>query len=143
MKTGRARRGNMLEESQGRVQMAKGRRLPKPGERPVPSESSTDGLKRAYQIEDYREVAAFVEQNQLRRLLLEARGPLRDAFGPGAIKTLRLVRDGEGFETLFCLVMVSGEARKARRALRSFDEHWWLARLEQAGGKLNFDFELV
>jgi len=133
----------MLEESQARMPRAKGRTLSGPGERPVPSESSTEGLKRAYQIEHYREVAAFVEQHRLRGLLLGARGPLRDAFGRAPIKTLRLVRDAEGSETLFCLIMVSGEPRKARRALRSFDERWWLARLEQAAGKLNFDFELV
>jgi hypothetical protein len=100
-------------------------------------------LEGVYVFEDRPEVAAFMERNQIRELLLGAREPLNAAFGEGAVKKLTLVEDDEGFTTLFCLVLVAGDMRAARLALRSFDEHWWLARSGQAGGKLNFDFELI
>ena len=100
-------------------------------------------LPDVYVIEDRSTVAAFIEENRLRGLLLQARNPLNAAFGEAAVKTLTLVRDDEGFKRLFCLVMAPGDMQEARRALRSFDQQWWLARCEQAAGKLNFDFELV
>jgi hypothetical protein len=100
-------------------------------------------LERAYVFEDRSEVAAFIERNRIRELLLEAQQPLNAAFGEGAVKKLTLVEDDEGFMTLFCLVLIAGDMRAARLALRSFDEDWWLARSGQAGSKLNFDFELI
>ncbi len=101
------------------------------------------GLEEVYVIDDRPSVAAFIEENRLRSLLLQARDPLNAAFGEASIKTLTLVHDDEGFTTLYCLVMVSGDMQDARRALKSFDQEWWLARSGQVAGKLNFDFELV
>jgi len=100
-------------------------------------------LEQAYVFEDRSAVAAFIERNRIRELALEAREPLNAAFGGAAVKKLTLLEDDEGFTTLFCLVLIAGDMRAARLALRSFDEHWWLARSGQAGGKLNFDFELI
>ncbi len=94
-------------------------------------------------IEDRSAVAAFVTENRLHGLLFQARSALNAAFGEAALKTLALVRDDEGLVTLFCLVLIPGDMREARLALRSFDQRWWLARSTQAAGKLNFDFELV
>jgi hypothetical protein len=111
--------------------------------REVGAGSALSALERVYIIEDRAAVADFVRQNRLGGLLLQARGPLYATFGEAAMKTLRLVRDDEGFTTLFCLVMVPGDMQKARRALRLFDQQWWLDRCEQAASKLNFDFELV
>ena len=112
-----------------------------PKSRPQISSDSTNGLEDTYVIDDRPGVAAFIQHNRLRGLLLEARDPLDNAFGEAAIKKLSLVCDDEGFETLFCLVMVPGEMQQARRALRAFDQQWWLARSDRAAGKLNFDFE--
>lgn len=109
----------------------------------APSDSGIKGLEDAYVFEDRSAVAAFIGENRLRGLLLQARGPLAAAFGEAAVKTLRLVRDDEGFRTLFCLVMVPGDMQEARRALRLFDQQWWVDGCGQAAGKLNFDFELV
>jgi len=100
-------------------------------------------LEQAYVFEDRSAVAAFIERNRIRELALEAREPLNAAFGGAAVKKLTLLEDDEGFTTLFCLVLIAGDMRAARLALRSFDEHWWLARAGRAGGKLNFDFELI
>lgn len=100
-------------------------------------------LQKIYVIDDASRVSSFVRWNRLRGLLLEAGEPLDSAFGAGAVKRLSLSGDEEGSLTLFCLVMWPGDMREARRALRVFDEQWWLARCQQAAGKLNFDFELV
>lgn len=100
-------------------------------------------LEEVYVFQGRSAVAAFIERNRLRGLLLEARDPLNAAFGEAALKKLALVGDDEGFNTLFCLITVSGDMGEARVALRSFDRRWWLAHSEQAAGKLNFDFDLV
>jgi hypothetical protein len=100
-------------------------------------------LEKLYVFEDRAAVAAFIERTRLLRVLLEARDPLNAAFGEAAVKKLTLMEDDEGFETLFCLILIPGDMRQAKVALKSFDERWWLARSSDVGGKLNFDFELV
>ena len=102
-----------------------------------------DPLDEIYVWDDRLSVLRFVEENRLRGLLLEARQPLDSAFGRDAIKTLSLERDDEGFDTLFCLVRTRAQLEIATGALRVFDERWWLARSEEAAGKVNFDFDLV
>lgn len=102
-----------------------------------------NGLEGVYVLDDRARVAQFIEQRRLRNLLLQARGPLTDAFGEAAIKRLSVVEDDEGSRTLLCLVAVPGGINEARRALRSFDQRWWLAHCGNAAGKLNFDFDLV
>ena len=106
-------------------------------------DSPLKGLEDEYVIDNRSAVAAFIRQNRIRGLLLQAREPLNAAFGKGPLKKLTLATDDEGSKTLFCLVRVPGDMQKARRALRSFDQRWWLGRSTQAAGKLNFDFELV
>jgi hypothetical protein len=105
--------------------------------------SALKGLEDGYVIDDRPAVEAFIEQNRLRGLLQQAREPLNAAFAEWAVKKLTLAEDDEGFTTLFCLVLIPGDMRAARLALKSFDEHWWLARSAQPRGKLNFDFELI
>src|SRR5208337_4117371 len=100
-------------------------------------------LEQLYVLEDRSEVAAFIERNRLRELLLEAGGPLNAAFGEAVVKKLSLLEDDEGFETLFCLALIPGDMHQTMLALESFDERWWLARSGRVGGKLNFDLELV
>jgi hypothetical protein len=111
--------------------------------RKVLQDSPIEGLEAVYVIKECAAVAGFIQENRLRGILLQATEPLNTAFGDAAIKTLTLLRDDEGFDTLFCLVMVPGDMLEARRALRSFDQRWWLARSAQAKGRLNFDFQLV
>ncbi|MBI2816214.1 MAG: hypothetical protein HYX72_04680 [Acidobacteria bacterium] len=110
--------------------------------REVVGETTLKGLDDSYVIENRRRVAAFIERNRLRAFLQQARKPLNDAFGEATVKTLTIVCDDEGFETLFCLVRFTGDMRQAKLALNSFDEHWWLMRSDQVAEKLNFDFEL-
>jgi hypothetical protein len=105
--------------------------------------SALGGLEGEYVIDNRASVTTFIRQSRIGGLLLQAREPLNAAFGKGPLKKLTLVTDDEGFKTLLCLVIVPGDMQKARRALRSFDHRWWLGCSAQAGGKLNFDFELV
>jgi hypothetical protein len=111
--------------------------------REVPPNHVAIGLDDAYVLERRAAVIDFIEENHLKNLLLQARDPLNAAFGGKAVKTLSLIRDDEGFDTLFCLVITTGSVQEARRALKEFDQSWWLARADQANGRLNFDFELV
>jgi len=101
-------------------------------------------LEQAYVFGDRREILAFIMGSRvIEELLLEAQEPLNSAFGQESVKKLTLVEDDEGFVTLFCFILAPGNLHEARRALRSFDESWWLARSGKVGGKLNFDFELI
>jgi len=105
--------------------------------------STLRSLEQVYVLEDRSATLAFIKQHGLLEPLLEARGPLTSAFGEAALKKLALVEDDEGFVTLFCFVQFPGSLEEARRALNLFDEQWWLTRSHAAGGKLNFDFELI
>ncbi len=106
-------------------------------------DSTLETLEQAYVLEDRFAIPAFIKRNRLLELLLVAREPLTSAFGEAAVKKLTLVEDDEGFVTLFCFVLVPDGLDEARWALNSFDESWWLAHSHEAGGKLNFDFELI
>ncbi len=106
-------------------------------------DSALKTLEQAYVIEDRSAIPAFIKRNRLLEPLLAAREPLTSAFGEATVKKLTLVEDDEGFATLFCFVLVPGGLDEARWALNSFDESWWLAHCHEAGGKLNFDFELI
>jgi len=109
----------------------------------MPPAQDVDALDEIYVWDNRPSVLRFIEESRVRGLLLDARQALDDAFGNDAIKSLSLVRDDEGFDTLFCLVRTRAQLETATRALREFDEHWWLARSEEAAGKVNFDFDLV
>lgn len=109
----------------------------------MPPAQSVEALDEIYVWDDRPSVLRFIEETRVRGLLLEARQALDNAFGNDAIKTLSLVRDDEGFDTLFCLVRTRAPLEIATRALQLFDERWWLARSEEADGKVNFDFDLV
>jgi hypothetical protein len=104
---------------------------------------ATKALDTVYVIEDRPTVLRFIAEHRLHGMLLQAQKPLDEAFTGKTVKKLSLVQDEEGFETLFCLVMISGEMQPARRALRNFDQQWWLTHAKQVLGKLNFDFELI
>jgi hypothetical protein len=75
-------------------------------------------------------------------MLLEARPHLDSTFGNGVIKKLEIIQDDEGYDTLYCSVIVTGSVTEARSSLRHFDEQWWVEHCNQVNGKLNFDFEL-
>jgi len=108
------------------------------------SDSPTQGLEQAYVIDDREAVDAFVQSNPfVFAILREAPAALNIFFGPNAKRILRIAEDDEGTRTLFCFVAFDGHLSEAMRALKSFDENWWLERCAWVAGRLNFDFELV
>ena len=108
----------------------------------VSAPTDIGALEAGYVIENRAAVEGYLERNRVQGVLLEAEAPLNSTFGPKTIKLLRLLCDDEGFETLFCLLLVHGDLRQAQEALRRFDEGWWLTRGALFAGRLNFDFEL-
>jgi hypothetical protein len=100
-------------------------------------------LETTYVIADRPTVSAFISEHQLGGLLFEARAFLDAAFGPQTAKSLRLVCDDEGFDTLFCLISMPADPERALEARASFDRMFWLDRCATVDGKLNFDFELT
>ena len=109
----------------------------------VLADRTPQGLDETYVLENRPEVTRFIEVHRLHGLLLQASKPLKEKFGDGSVKTLSIVSDDEGFESLLCLVVTSGDLRQTRQALRAFDREWWLSHARQAAGRLNFDFKLV
>lgn len=107
------------------------------------ADRTTQGLDETYVLENRPEVTRFIEVHRLHGLLLQATKPLKEKFGGDSVKTLSIVSDDEGFESLFCVVVTSGDLRQTRQALRAFDREWWLYRARQAAGRLNFDFKMI
>lgn len=109
----------------------------------VPPSDIFGRLDEAYVLENRDTVLQFIERHHLVGILLQAIEPLQEAFTQKSVKTLSLVTDEDGFETLFCLIMTPGDVQEAVQALKRFDQDWWLARSHHLSGRLNFDFELV
>jgi hypothetical protein len=102
----------------------------------------TKALKAVYVFEDHDAVAGFIRQHGLTGVLWRAIGPLNQTFGSVPIKILSVLCDDEGFETLFCSVVLNAALGEAQNALHRFDENWWVDNVQLVAGKLNFDFEL-
>lgn len=101
-------------------------------------------LEKLYVLPDKRAVDAFVRQNRsVHSVLLAAKAALDKEFGAASIKTLRVFTDDENSISLFCFIACSSSLENAMKALRSFDQKWWLDHCQRVAGKLNFDFELI
>lgn len=111
--------------------------------REIPKDLATKGLDDTYVIEDRSSVYRFIEEHRLHGLLLQARQMLKTKFGEDSVKTLSVVSDEEGFESLFCLVTTKADVQRSQEALRSFDLEWWVPHAKQAAGRLNFDFKTI
>jgi hypothetical protein len=88
------------------------------------------------------EIEEFILDKDLSRILVESKAHIDAAFGE-CEKALRLVDDPEGYQFLFCSVIWRGSIEDAQKALRSFDDNWWLDRAGEFSGRLLFDFELA
>jgi hypothetical protein len=82
------------------------------------------------------------EESALYTLLVEAVGPLKTAFGEGRIVQVR-VQFSDDDSLLKVAVQLPVDFEKdSERALRSFDEEWWLNNCHRSGGALVFDYEI-
>lgn len=75
-------------------------------------------------------------------LLIEAAPHFRKAFGNAPL-ALDVVTEEGNPRTIYALAQWGEERREAKKALRDFDEQWWISNLQKAGGKVVFDYELV
>ena len=102
-----------------------------------------DDLRRAFVFSDPISVGTFLREHRaLPIVLLDAVPRLRDAFGTDATLQLQLMVE-EDEPTILCgLVLWAGPLPSAQRALRRFDEAWWLSNCQRASGNLIFDYEL-
>jgi len=101
-------------------------------------------LKKFFVLSGDASVRNFLfERRSLPQLLLEAVSELKTCFGPETIFQLWAPTDGFGSQTLYAVAVWPGAAADVRRALKEFDEGWWLQRSHQASGYLTFTYELV
>jgi hypothetical protein len=109
-----------------------------------PSEPTPlEKLRDAYLFNDCAKVEAYIRENRLADILIQAINQIDTKFGTGLTKELTLVEDDEGSRTLFCFVAFPGSLSLAQQALDLFDRDWWIRNVSAFGTKLNFDFELV
>lgn len=107
-------------------------------------EATVAELQRAYVFEDDHLVRGFFRSHRTApQILLEAAPRLQENFDTGTVFNLRAVTDEYGAQTLYAVVLWSGEVRDVRVALERFDEHWWIANSRRASGDLTFTYELM
>jgi hypothetical protein len=109
----------------------------------MPVYSGADALTSRFVIVNRRATRKFIQSQNLSDVLLQSEKHIDAAFGQSSVKTLTIVEDDEGHQTLFCLVAFPATLAEGQAALRSFDRNWWLNCARRFGSKLNFDFELV
>ncbi len=87
-------------------------------------------------------IGLLEEEPALYALLIEAVGPLQNAFGEGRIIQLRIqVSDDDSFIKV-AVQLPASLGDDSERALRSFDADWWLNNCHRSGGTLVFDYEI-
>jgi len=102
-------------------------------------------LQQYYTIVDSDRIVTELigEEPALFALLLEAVRPLRMAFGEKRLIYVRVqFSDDDTLLRVAVQLPVSLSNDQAERALRSFDEHWWLKNCQRSGGALVFDYEI-
>jgi hypothetical protein len=82
------------------------------------------------------------QEPELYRLLVEAVGPLKNAFGDGLIMQLRVQSSGDESLLKVAVQLPADFAGDPECALRSFDAEWWLDNCHRSGGALVFDYEV-
>ena len=110
----------------------------------VQHEATLREVRRHFVLPSNSSVATFLtEHRTLSQILLEASRPLRECFGAETVFNLRAPTDESGSRTLYAVTMWPGSLREVREALAKFDDRWWVARSQQASGRLIFTYELV
>ena len=101
-------------------------------------------LQRHYTIldDDRRIIELLGEEPALHALLLEAVKPLQDAFGEKRIVQVRVQSSDEDSLLKVAVQLPADFGADPERALRSFDEAWWLNNCHRSGGALVFDYEM-
>lgn len=113
---------------------------------PLPATTDLDIVDALYVIENAEEerVEEFLADNRdIARLLASLSIAIDRIFGLACVKTLRVLQDEEGTETLLCSIATQNNLAGARQQLRVFDQEWWLAKVPALIGRLTIDFDLL
>jgi len=97
-----------------------------------------DVLAGLYRVSDAKAVNRFlIHRRFVRELLFEAYPRIKRVFGERVHAELRLVEDMEDNLERLRVNIISNDAQ-ARLALEQFDEEWWLDRVQDSEGLLDF-----
>jgi hypothetical protein len=73
---------------------------------------------------------------------MEAVAPLKNAFGEMPVLQVRVQSSDDDSLVKVAVQLPADLAGEPERALRSFDEHWWLKNCHRSSGTLVFDYEI-
>ncbi len=112
-----------------------------------PSQNFTAQLRSLQQhytiLDDDRLITEILEEEtSLYTLLIEAIKPLQRAFGEKRIIHLRIQSSEDDIIVKVAVQLPADFGADPERALRSFDEEWWLNNCHRSGGALVFDYEM-
>lgn len=116
-------------------------------EQPRPNRDFTVQLRSLQQhytiLDDDRTIIELLEaEPALYALLIDAVKPLRHAFGDKRIVHVRVQSSDEDSILKVTVQLPADFGADPERALRSFDEEWWLNNCHRSGGALVFDYEM-
>jgi hypothetical protein len=112
----------------------------------VTTEPALQALEQRYTFRRPEEVMEFLQAHPfLVPLLEEARGQIRQYFGPSPEVVLEVVTDpeAENDRERFALVQTTLAADEALCCLDRLDQEWWLDASDQAHCLLNIDVEFI
>ena len=115
-------------------------------EQPRPNRDFTAQLRSLQQYytilaDDHTITELMEEAPALYPLLIEAIKPLQHAFGEKRILQIRVQSSDEDTILKVAVQLPADFDGDPERALRSFDEEWWLNNCHRSGGTLVFDYE--
>jgi hypothetical protein len=101
-------------------------------------------LQRHYTIldSDRLVIELLEDEPALLPLLIDAARPLRNAFGEGRVFQLRGQLSDDDRLLRVAVQLPAKSGGDPERALRAFDEDWWLENCHRSGGALVFDYEI-
>src|SRR5271163_1797130 len=98
-----------------------------------------DRLKHLFIFTNAEAVENFLRSYRaLAPILIDAEPFFREAFNKTPL-ALDVMNEEGAARTIYALALWRGEREKARAALRTFDEKWWLDNMRKTSGKIVFD----
>jgi len=102
-----------------------------------------DELAKIFIFTNAEDVKMFLRSHRgIPSLLIEAVPHFQKCFSNVPL-ALDVVTEEGSPRTIYVLAQWKEERKQAKKALRNFDEQWWLKNLSKAGGKVVFDYELI
>jgi len=103
-----------------------------------------DELRRGYVFSVESSIRPFLVKNRaIRATLRDALSQLQASFGHDRVFSLELSTEEEGSPTLYAVTIWPDSVQSAVRALRQFEESWWLDHMTQSTTNLAFVYEIA